>query len=222
MSKVIVIGASRGIGRGLVEAYAREGWEVIATVRSDDAAAELRSIEGVTALLADTSDEASLTALAATVGAPADVLIVNAGVGATERNLAGIDVATWTQVMTVNALGPLLVARALGASVRDGGSFLALSSLMGSIADNTGGGAYTYRMSKAALNMGLQGLAIEWKRRGIAVAALHPGWVKTEMGGAGAPVEVADSVAGLRRVIAGLVADGRAAFIDYQGKPLPW
>ncbi len=222
MPKVIVIGASRGIGRGLVEAYARDGWEVVATVRSAGAAADLRGMAGVTVALADTSDEATLNGLAAAIGEPADVLIVNAGVGATEARLSGVEAAKWVQVMTVNALGPLLVARALGAGLKDGGSFVALSSAMGSIADNGMGGAYTYRMSKAALNMGLSSLALEWKRRGIAVAALHPGWVKTDMGGAGAPVEIADSVAGLLQVVAGLDNAGGVAFLDYQGRTLPW
>ena len=216
MSTVLIVGASRGIGRGLAEAYAADGWDVVATVRGNG-----DGLPG-TVLTADITDEASLVALAAALPAPVDVLIVNAGVGATERDLAGLDAATWTRVMTVNALGPLLAARALGAKVRDGGTFVALSSAMGSIAENGMGGAYAYRMSKAALNMGLSSLALEWRARGIAVAALHPGWVKTDMGGAGAAVEIADSVTGLRTVIAGLRAGGKAVFLDYTGRSLPW
>jgi NAD(P)-dependent dehydrogenase (short-subunit alcohol dehydrogenase family) len=124
--------------------------------------------------------------------------------------------------MAVNSLGPLLAARAFAPKVSDGGTIAALSSTLGSIGANTGGGLYTYRMSKAALNAGLKTLAIELKKRRIAVAALHPGWVKTDMGGAGAEVTVGDSVTGLRRVIAGLTPDATGVFLDYRGNALPW
>jgi len=219
MPKVIIIGASRGIGRELVNAYAADGWQVLATVRDDAAAAQFDGVAGVTTTLADTVDAASLASLP---DFAADVIIVNAGVGSREPGVASIDPANWARVLTVNALGPLLVAAALGDRLSEGGKFVALSSVMGSIAGNAGGGSYSYRMSKAALNMGLQNLALEWRSRGIAVAALHPGWVKTEMGGDGAPVEIVDSVAGLRRVIADLEPGKSAAFVDYCGKALAW
>lgn len=219
MPNVIVIGASRGIGRELATRYAADGWQVLATVRKAGDAAQFDAVDGVTTALADTGDAASLAALP---DFAADLIIVNAGVGSREPRVASVDPANWTHVMTVNALGPLLVAAALGDRLKDGGSFVALSSQMGSIAENGGGGAYSYRMSKAALNMGLQNLALEWRARNIAVAALHPGWVKTEMGGGNAPVEIADSVAGLRDVIAGLPTGEGASFVDYQGKALPW
>jgi len=219
MPNVIVIGASRGIGREFATRYAADGWQVLATVRRPADAAQFDGVAGITTAIADTGDAASLVALPAFA---ADLIVVNAGVGSREPGVAAIDPANWTHVMTVNALGPLLVATALGDRLKDGGSFVALSSLMGSIADNGGGGAYSYRMSKAALNMGLQNLALEWRARGIAVAALHPGWVRTDMGGSNAPVEIADSVAGMREVIAGLAAGKGAGFVDYRGKALDW
>lgn len=219
MPNVIVIGASRGIGRELATRYAADGWQVLATVRKAEDAAQFDGVAGVTTAIADTSDAASLAALP---DFAADLIIVNAGVGSQEPRVAAVDPANWTHVMTVNALGPLLVAAALGDRLRDGGSFVALSSQMGSIADNGMGGAYSYRMSKAALNMGLQNLALEWRARRIAVAALHPGWVKTEMGGSRAPVEIADSVTGLCEVIAALTPGEGADFVDYEGKSLPW
>ena len=218
MPSVVVVGASRGIGRELVAQYAADGWQVFATVRALDG--DLG--DTVTELHADVTDEASLAAVAAALPDGIDLLILNAGVGAREMNLAGIDGAAWAEVMAVNALGPMLTARALAAKVRDGGTIAALSSTLGSIGANSGGGLYTYRMSKAALNAGLKTLAIELKRRRIAVAALHPGWVKTDMGGAGAEVEVGDSVAGLRHVIAGLTPDATGVFLDYRGNALPW
>lgn len=219
MPNVIVIGASRGIGHGLATRYAADGWQVLATVRSPADTARFDGVSGVTTAIADTADAASLAALP---DFAADLIIVNAGVGSQEPRVAAVDPANWTHVMTINALGPLLVAAALGDRLPDGGSFVALSSQMGSVGDNGSGGAYSYRMSKAALNMGLQTLAIEWRARRIAVAALHPGWVKTAMGGDHAPVEIAASVAGLRDVIAGLAPGEGAAFLDYKGKTLPW
>ncbi|MBV8971387.1 MAG: SDR family oxidoreductase [Sphingomonadaceae bacterium] len=218
MPSVVVVGASRGIGREFVRHYAEAGWQVFATVRQ--AAGDLG--DGVTELIADVTDEASLQSAAAAVPDAIDLLILNAGVGAREMNLASIDAAAWPHIMATNALGPLLAARALGPKVRDGGTIVALSSTLGSIAANTGGGLYSYRMSKAALNAGMKTLAIELRRRRIAVAVLHPGWVKTDMGGAGAEVEVADSVAGLTRVIAGLTAEASGALLDYRGNALPW
>ena len=215
MPRVIVIGASRGIGEALARSFAAEGWDVVATVRDDAGRAALAGIDRLDVAHADVTNEASLAALPG----PADLIVVNAGVGS-QAGLAELDAADWTRVMTVNALGPLLAARALAGRLADNGSFVALSSLMGSIADNAGGGAYSYRMSKAALNMGLQNLAIEW--RGRAVAALHPGWVQTAMGGPRAPVPIAESVAGLRRVITALKPGPRAAFLDYRGNRLDW
>ena len=219
MPNVIIIGASRGIGLEFARRYAADGWHVLATVRAPSDAAQFEGVAGVTTAIADTSDAASLGVLP---DFAADLIVVNAGVGSREPGVDRLDPAEWTRVMTVNALGPLLVAAALGERLRDGGCFVALSSLMGSIADNAGGGAYSYRMSKAALNMGMQNLALEWRARRIAVAALHPGWVKTDMGGSGATVEIADSVAGMRGVIAGLQPGAGAAFVDYRGKALAW
>ena len=221
MPRAIIVGASRGIGRELARSYGADGWEVVATVRNASDQGALDAFAGVSTGLADMTDDASLRLLALQAGGELfDLVIVNAGVGSKERSLDVLDPAEWTRVMTVNALGPLRVARQLDGRLKSGGSFVALSSLMGSIAGNSGGGSYSYRMSKAALNMGLQNLALTWPGR--AVAALHPGWVKTEMGGAGAPTEIADSVAGMRRVIAALKPGGRARFIDYRGNRLDW
>jgi len=218
MPSVVIVGASRGIGHELARQYAAAEWSVFATVRSPHG--ELG--DGVVELIADVTDEASLAAAAAQLPDGIDLLILNAGVGAREGPLAQVDAATWTDVMTVNALGPLLAARTMMAKVRDGGTIAALSSTLGSIGANSGGGLYTYRMSKAALNAGLKTLAIELKSRHIAVAALHPGWVKTDMGGAGAEVAVSDSVTGLRTVIAGLKPETTGVFVDYRGNALPW
>lgn len=221
MPSVVIVGASRGIGREFVRQYLGEGWSVVATARTPDQVAALAEA-GARAFHADTTDEASLTALAAAAPGPHDLLILNAGIGAREGALKTVDAAKWAEVMAVNALGPLLAARALGGTVRDGATIVALSSTLGSIGANTGGGLYSYRMSKAALNAGLKTLSLELKPRAVAVAAFHPGWVKTDMGGDGAEVGVADSVAGMRQVIAGLTPAKTGAFVDYRGNALPW
>ena len=221
MPSVVIVGASRGIGREFVAQYLADGWAVVATARTAEQVAELTAA-GATAFTADVTDETSLTALAAAAPGPHDLVILNAGINVREGPLAQVDATKWAEVMAVNALGPLLAARALGPTVRDGGTIAALSSTLGSIGANTGGGLYTYRMSKAALNAGLKNLSLELKPRGIAVAALHPGWVKTEMGGKGAEVEVGDSVTGLRQVIAGLSPAKTGVFLDYRGNALPW
>lgn len=219
MPNVAIVGASRGIGREFVRQYLADGWRVHATARRDGDLDELKAA-GATAYRADVNDEASLAAMAAAIAEPLDLLVANAGVGSFEGQLAAVEPADWTRVMTTNALGPLLVARTVGAKVRDGGKLVALTSLMGSIADNGAGGAWSYRMSKAALNMGFSCLAVELRPRGINVAVLHPGWVQTDMGGDQAPLSPGGSVAGMRRVIDGLASSG--GFFDYTGKPLPW
>ncbi len=217
MPSVVVVGASRGIGREFVRQYGDAGWQVFATVRGagDD-------LGGATVLSADVTDEASLVAAAAAVPEGIDLIILNAGINVHDGGLTTVDATKWTELMTVNALGPLLAARAFLPRLKDGGAIAALSSTLGSIGANSGGGLYSYRMSKAALNAGLKTLAIELKRRHIAVAALHPGWVKTEMGGAGAEVDVGESVTGLRAVIAGLAPERSGVFLDYRGNALPW
>lgn len=218
MPSVAIVGASRGLGLEFVHQYLADGWTVHASARQEGDLATLRDL-GASGYRADVTDEASLAAMAAAIDGSLDLLIANAGVGAREATLAEIDAANWTRVMTINALGPLLVARTLGPKVREGGTIAALSSVLGSIGDN-GGGIWSYRMSKAALNMGLSCLAIELKPRDVTVIALHPGWVQTDMGGAQAPVQKTESIAGLRRVIAETRESGR--FVDYSGKPIPW
>lgn len=217
MPSVVVIGASRGIGHEFAVQYAANGWQVYATVRSADALAGLPvSARG---FVADVNDTASLEALAAALPEPVDLVVVVAGIMSGDDDL---EPEKWQQVMRTNALGPITAAHALAGKVARGGKVVALSSTLGSITDNAGGGMWSYRMSKAALNAGLKNLSIELKPRDIAVAALHPGWVRTDMGGADAAVAIPDSVAGMREVIAALDLAQTGSFTDYRGKPLSW
>lgn len=218
MPSVAIVGASRGIGAEFVRQYLGDGWQVHASARSDADLEALRAA-GATAHRADVTDEASLGTMAEAIDRALDLLIINAGVGSRERKLDDVDPANWTRVMTINALGPLVAARTVGTKVRQGGTIAALTSMMGSIADN-GGSAWSYRMSKAALNMGMSCLSIELKARDVNTVVLHPGWVKTDMGGEQAPLSPDQSVAGMRKVIAELTGTG--GFFDYSGKELPW
>ncbi len=217
MPTVVIVGASRGIGREFVRQYTSAGWQVFGTVRGP-----AEEFDGATVLTADVTDEASLAVAADAVPNGIDLLVLNAGINVHDGGLQTVDARKWAEVMAVNALGALLAARVFGPRLRDGGTIVALSSTLGSIGANSGGGLYSYRMSKAALNAGLKTLAIELKRRQIAVAALHPGWVKTDMGGTGAEVDVGVSVSGLREVIAALTPEHTGVFLDYRGNTLPW
>ncbi|MEM8825303.1 MAG: SDR family NAD(P)-dependent oxidoreductase [Pseudomonadota bacterium] len=224
MPSVLIIGASRGIGREFVNQYLADGWTVHATARSDKDI-EALTAAGASAYAADTGDEDSLAKLAKAVPGDLDLLIVNAGVNVDgyEPDMGDVDAADWQRVMTINALGPVLAVRQLREHLqRPGGTIGILSSTLGSIGDNEGGGIWTYRMSKAALNAAIRNMQLAMKDQGIGVVSLHPGWVKTDMGGAQAPLGVTESVNGLRRVLAEVRADDDRPFVDYQGKTLPW
>ncbi len=223
MPSVLIIGASRGIGREFVTQYLEDGWTVYATARKEDDLTDLKAA-GAHAHRADTADEGSLKALAGDLEGNLDLVVVNAGIssGSHEATPGDIDSADWTKVMQVNALGPILAARQLGGKIAKGGTFAVLSSIMGSIGENEMGGFYSYRMSKAAVNAGLKSLALAMENDGVGVIALHPGWVKTDMGGANASIEATESVSGLRSVLAAKAPKDGRLFVNYKGEDLPW
>ena len=169
----------------------------------------------------------SIAAAAATVKgfeSGLDLLINNAGVGGSQAALAGLDAATFMDTYRVNVVGPLLVSQAFAELLAQGVDALLISitSRMGSIADNGGGGWYDYRASKAALNMLNANLALELRGRKIAAVVLHPGWVQTDMGGAGATLSVDESVSGMLAVIDGLTLEDSGRFLDWNGQEIPW
>lgn len=221
MPTVLVTGASRGIGRAFVRQYAEAGWRVIPTCR-DPAASDL----GPDCLPLDVAEPESVARLGdALSGETIDLLINNAGIAGPRGNAGGaIPFEEWEKVLRVNTLGPLRVAEALLEPVaRSDGRLMAfISSMMGSITENTGGDYYPYRTSKAALNMAVRSLATDVAPRGIACVTFHPGWVRTDMGGPSAPVDADTSVRGMREVIAGWSIERSGAFVDYRGRPLPW
>jgi len=153
-----------------------------------------------------------------------DILLNNAGIYGPRTGFGVTELDEWQQVLTVNAFAPLRMAECFVDHVARGRRKLIvnISSNMGSIANTTSGGSYPYRASKAALNMISKTLSVDLAGRGIAVVALHPGWVKTDMGGSGAQIATATSVGGLRQVIDGLTLKDSGRFFDYEGRALPW
>jgi NAD(P)-dependent dehydrogenase (short-subunit alcohol dehydrogenase family) len=232
MPTVFVTGANRGLGLEFVRQYAADGWEVLATCRDPDRADALRGLaseskEGrVEVVTLDVADDGQADRLTGRLGdRPIDLVINNAGVyGGDRQELPDLDFEGWLRTLSVNTLGPLRVVRALLPNVRAGRGrkIVALTSGMGSIANNTSGGYYAYRTSKAALNAAFKSLSIDLRDDGIAVAVVSPGWVRTDMGGPNARLSPAESVADLRRVVEGLDLAGSGGFYSYDGSPLPW
>ena len=218
MPTALIIGASRGLGLGLVRELANRGWIVTGTVR---AAADRAAVEaaGGTAALADVTDAASVAALP---DAPLDLLFINAGVsGPKHQDAAEATVEEMGALFMTNTVAPVAAARALLGRVEDGGVLAFMTSRMGSVADNKSGDMELYRASKAALNSLTRSLVAKLDRP-LAVLSLHPGWVRTDMGGDSAPLDVGTSAWGLVDTILAHRGEPGSAFYDYSGAALPW
>jgi NAD(P)-dependent dehydrogenase (short-subunit alcohol dehydrogenase family) len=227
MPTLLVTGANRGLGLEFARQYAAAGWRVHAACREPAAAEALRALAGdVSAHRLDVGDPAQIEALARTLaGEPIDLLVNNAGTStATRVSLGDIDYAAWEDMLRVNVLAPLRVSEALAPNVAGSTRrvMLFVSSRAGSIADNLSGGRYPYRTSKAALNAVVRSLAIDLLPKRVIVVAVHPGWVRTDMGGAAAPLTPAESVAALRALVERLEPHDNGRFLNYDGRELRW
>jgi NAD(P)-dependent dehydrogenase (short-subunit alcohol dehydrogenase family) len=227
--QVLVIGASRGLGLEFVAQYRAAGAAVTATARSDEGLMRLRTL-GATALPLDVADTASAAGLAWQVdGAAFDVVVINAGVyGPRTQGLQTPTEAEFDAVMHTNVLGPMRllpqVAEVLAAPGRGTGGLpriAVLSSRMGSIGLRTNASGWLYRASKAALNSVMKDAALTLQGRALCLA-LHPGWVRTDMGGTEADIDAATSVSGMRQTIASLGPEGHGGFFNFDGTPLAW
>lgn len=224
MPTLLITGANRGIGLEFVRQYAAEGWDVIATCRNPQAATELCALN-VEVHALDVAQFDQIAALGGRLaGRAIDVLINNAGIYGANQTFGAVDADAWLQVLRVNTLAPLKMAEAFADNVaRSQRRVIAsISSRMGSIDDNDGGGDYAYRSSKAALNMVNKSLSLDLRGRGIICIVLHPGWVKTAMGGPSAIVSPQQSVAGMRRLIDGATLTHSGRFFTYDGQEVPW
>ena len=220
MSTVLVTGANRGIGLELVRALVARGDHVIAACRAPSDA--LGAVEGVEHVPLDVTDDQSLCDLAGAMqGRSIDVLINNAGV-LSHQTLDHLDIPAMRHQFEVNALGPLRVTHALLPHLAEGAKVAIVTSRMGSIADNGSGGAYGYRMSKAAVNAAGRSLALDLKPRGVAVVLLHPGYVQTDMTGGRGHVTPDVSAAGLLDRIDELTLESTGTFRHMSGEALPW
>jgi NAD(P)-dependent dehydrogenase (short-subunit alcohol dehydrogenase family) len=219
---ILLIGASRGIGLEFARQYRADGAKVTATARSEESLATLRAL-GATAIALDVAQAESASRLAWQVdGGAFDVVINVAGVyGPRHTGLQSPSEADFDEVMHANVLGPMRVLPQLVDNLAPGAKIALLSSRMGSIGSRTGHGGWLYRASKAAANSVLKDVSLALQGRATCVS-FHPGWVQTDMGGAGASLTPEHSVASMRKVIAGLKPSDNGRFLDHDGTPIDW
>ena len=229
----LVTGANRGLGLEFVRQLLARGDRVVATCRHPGKATALNALAGehpgrLHVLPLDVADPRAIAELQrellllADDGDRLDLLVNGAGVLHSGERFGSVSAVNLDDSFRTNAMGPFLLTQALATRLADGARVANITSQLGSIANTTRSGTPSYDISKAAQNMATALLAAALRERGIVVVALHPGWVQTDMGGAGATVTPADSVAGLLRVIDGLKLSDSGRFLDWRGQSLPW
>lgn len=234
---VLITGANRGLGLEFARQYARDGWRVLAGCRRaseglQQLASEFR--ERVEVFRLDVADHGSIEeAGRAFAGEAIDVLLNNAGVlgrvalaagGIEHQSFRRTDYDDWERIYRVNVFGPMKMAETFVEQVArsDQKKIVTLTSMLGSMGLNDIGGLYGYRGSKAAVNAIMKSMSVDLAKRDILAVAMHPGWVRTDMGGPGADIDVETSVNGVRRVIAALRADQLGVVLAYDGTVLPY
>lgn len=218
MPTVLITGANRGIGLEFARQYAADGWDVIAAARQ--MSPELDAL-GVRIEKLDLANADAVAAFAERIDDSLDVFIANAGTSHPMQTDGAENARDWQAMMMVNVIAPFQLGEALLPRMASGGKMIAISSGMGSIAENSGGWI-PYRTSKAALNMAWNCLALEARRDGVTAVALSPGWVKTRMGGAGAEISSQESVGDMRALIDRLTIEQTGRFLRRDGSELPW
>ena len=226
MARWVVTGANRGIGLEFARQLSRQGETVIATARQPEKARELAAIEGVRIEELDVASPRSIEALAGRLrGQAVDVLVNNAGIGGPDHGIEELAGEDLIEYFRVDAIGPLMLARALLPNLRAAGTprrIVSLSSGLGSISQNDNGGWYGYRAAKAALDQYTRTMAAELGPERFICIVISPGWVRTDMGGEGATTSAADSVRGMLKVIDGLTPRDNGKFLSHTGREVPW
>ena len=227
MPTVLITGANRGLGLGLARVYLEDGWQVVAAVRQSSAELEALQTGGLDIRRLDLCNDEELAALAGSLdGRPIDVLINNAGRMALPKHqgLGHFDRGLWHDLFDINLFTPMRLAELFAGNLeRSGrGRVVNISSELGSIGQNDDGGLYAYRASKAGVNAIMKSLAADLADRGVIALALSPGWVRTDMGGTRADLEVETSVRGMKKVIDGLRPVDSGKFMSWDGRELPW
>ena len=230
MKTLLITGANRGIGLALTEHYLVAGWQVLATCRMPKEAQALNALthryRSLTLFTLDVTDYQQVTTLAERLaGQPIDILLNNAGAyGPKNTPFGQCDEQAWRNVLEINTIAPLKLAEAFVPHVQSSQTkvIAAISSKVGSHTENTQGGGYIYRSSKAALNSVIKSLHNDLSPYGIKTISLHPGWVKTEMGGPNALIDANESAKGLKAVLDNLTAEQSGGFYNYLGQQLPW
>lgn len=227
---ILVTGSNRGIGLEMVRQYADDGWRVYAACRNPDTAADLQALAeahpSISVHALDVTDNNQIKALATDLrGQSIDILLNNAGIyGQDDAHFGNTDAQLWLDCLHINTIAPMKMMEAfvehVAASQRK--LMAAMSSKMGSIADNGSGGSYVYRSSKAALNAVLKSAAIDLRPKGIKVAILHPGWVLTDMGGTNAEITAQESVTRMRHTLDSVTLDNSGTFFETDGSVIPW
>ncbi len=226
METVLITGANRGLGLEFARQYAEAGWEVIATCRDPADAPALNAVQGAVAVhQLDVTDLEAIDALGRRLdGVPLDVVIACAGVMGPRGPAETVSLEEWLEAFLINCIAPVRLALATRPLLKLGAQrkLIAITSKMGSIGDGPGGGFTPYRTSKAALNMAWANLAREVAGDEITACVLHPGWVRTRMGGDGAALEPSQSIAEMRALIERLTLEQSGGFFNYRGDPIPW
>ena len=236
---VCITGTTRGIGLELAKQYAEAGWKVLACSRHPEAVA-LQTLKNLNSNLSilelDVCNQRHIEKLARDLqDTPIDLLINSAGIYSKEeendedtQTLEAVSLENMQAVFRTNSIAPLMISQALlnNLMISQLKTNVTITSRVGSISDNLSGGSYAYRASKAAVNMVMKGLAVDLYSKKIKVLLLHPGWVKTDMGGPEAPIDVTSSVRGMRTVInekiKEQIPDTENLFFNYRGESLPW
>ena len=223
MTTTLITGANRGIGLELVRKFLAQGHDVVATARDPETSNELNAT-GAKVYPLEVTDAASVAALKEAVGdQPIDYLINNAGIGSFAA-FKDLDYDAFANMLAVNTIAPIRMIDTFldNIAASDVKMAASLSSMMGSIENTQASFGLIYRTSKAGLNMALRAAAPELAEKGVTLLALHPGWVNTDMGGKQAPVNPAQSAAGLYTVITTAGPSSELRFLDFEGKTHPW